>query len=72
MDKISAALGTINSALGASGSNLDANSVGALVKKKYLTHTKKQHFVVQTIAHIIFLFNANHVTNKNLMSYIKY
>ena len=34
MDKISAALGTINSALGASGSNLDANSVGALVKKK--------------------------------------
>ena len=34
MDKIAAALGTINSALGASGSNLDANSVGALVKKK--------------------------------------
>ena len=34
MDKIAGALGTINSALGASGSNLDANSVGALVKKK--------------------------------------
>ena len=34
MDKIAAALGTINTALGASGSNLDANSVGALVKKK--------------------------------------
>lgn len=34
MDKIAGALGTINSALGASGANLDANSVGALVKKK--------------------------------------
>ena len=34
MDKIAAALGTINTALGASGSNLDANSIGALVKKK--------------------------------------
>ena len=34
MDKIAAAVGTINSALGASGTNLDANSIGALVKKQ--------------------------------------
>ena len=34
MDKIAAAVGTINTALGASGTNLDANSIGALVKKK--------------------------------------
>ena len=34
MDKIAAALGTINTALGASGSNLDANCIGDLVKKK--------------------------------------
>ena len=72
MDKIAAAVGTINTALGASGTNLDANSIGALVKKKYLIHIKRQHFVVQTIVHIHFLLSVNHVVQENLMSYIMY
>ena len=71
MDKIAAALGTINTALGASGSNLDANSIGALVKKKIFNPYQETTFRGTNYRSHILLFNVNHVTNKNLMSYIR-